>query len=122
MKNMFIALLALSCASGPLAAQSGSALRDPTRPLGWQEASDNILRGEENLRLELVWRKGEKQFAMISGTQLAVGGEIDGFRLVKIGDNEVTIENTQGRQVLRLTPVIERSDPKQEKKNETPGN
>ncbi|MDR1229255.1 MAG: hypothetical protein LBK55_09645 [Azoarcus sp.] len=115
MKNIFIAFFMLSCASGPLAAQDG-ALRDPTRPLGWQEAPAGVSRKEENLRLELVWRRGEKQFATISGVQLGVGEEIEDFRLVKIGDDEVTIENAQGRQILRLTPAVERSGPTGEKK------
>ncbi|MDR2092482.1 MAG: hypothetical protein LBP58_04075 [Azoarcus sp.] len=108
MKPAHLALIALVGIAGPLAAQDNF-LRDPTRPLGWQEVPDKALPKDGGPRLELIWRKGEKQFATISGTQFAVGEEIEGIRLIKIGENEVTVETAQGRQTLRLTPAAERS-------------
>ncbi|MDR1662710.1 MAG: hypothetical protein LBR95_09895 [Azoarcus sp.] len=108
MKATFIAVLALACANEPVTAQD-EALRDPTRPFGWQETPSEIRREEENLRLELVWRKGKKRIAAINGIPLSVGEEIEGFRLIKIGDGEVTIGNGQKRQILRLTPTVELS-------------
>ncbi|MDR0701274.1 MAG: hypothetical protein LBF61_02515 [Azoarcus sp.] len=108
MKSARITLIALACIAGPLAAQDNF-LRDPTRPLGWQEIPDKVLPKDGGPRLQLIWRKGEKQFATINGAQFAVGEEIEGIRLIKIGENEVTVETAQGRQILRLTPAVERS-------------
>jgi hypothetical protein len=108
MKKILIPLGALVCA-GPLAAQDADGLlRDPTRPPGWRETVAEVA-GEGGLRLEMLWRKGGKQLATISGVQLGVGEEADGLRLVSIGRDEVTIESAQGEQVLRLTPLAEAS-------------
>ncbi|MDR0633687.1 MAG: hypothetical protein LBF91_01770 [Azoarcus sp.] len=63
--------------------------------------------GEGGPRLEILWRKGEKRLATISGMQLAVGEEVDGLRLLSIGDGEVTVENAQGQQVLRLASEVD---------------
>lgn len=104
MKNILAVFLVSICASGPLAAQD-ELLRDPTRPPGWREIAD--MSGEGGLRLEILWRKGEKRLATISGMQLAVGEEADGLRLLSIGDGEVTVENAQGQQVLRLASEVD---------------
>ena len=114
MKRTLAALLALICASGPPAAwgdpvpprYADQLLRDPTRPPCWREAATGI-QDEGGLRLEILWRKGKKKIATISGVQLGEGEETDEFRLVKIGNDEVTIESAQGQQVLRLSPAVE---------------
>jgi hypothetical protein len=98
----------LVCA-GSLAAQDiDGLLRDPTRPVGWRETPMAAM-GEDGLRLEMLWRKGGKRLATISGIQLGVGEEVDGLRLLSIGGDEVTVESAQGQQVLRLTPAIDAS-------------
>lgn len=104
MKNIAV-FLALICACASLAAQD-ALLRDPTRPPGWREAPADMS-GEGGLRLEILWRRGEKRLATISGMQLAVGEEADGLRLLSIGDGEVTVENAQGQQVLRLASEVD---------------
>lgn len=82
-------------------------LRDPTRPPDWQGTADDA--NNNALRLEAVKRiRQGRASATINGTQLHVGQEIRGLRLISIAEEAVVLEGPEGRQELRLAPTVER--------------
>jgi len=84
-----------------------SALDDPTRP---PAAGATIGAGAGMLgpRLESVYlpKKG-KAHVTIDGTQLAIGDEFGGRRLVRIAETMVELDGPEGREKLYLTPQVE---------------
>ncbi len=91
----------------PLWVQADSVLRDPTRPPTWEQGAVAGLEG--GLRLEAIKRGQGRPLATLSGQSLRVGDEIDGMRLIRIGESSVLLEGPEGRKELRLTPTVERS-------------
>ncbi|MCX8145434.1 MAG: hypothetical protein N3C59_03765 [Azovibrio sp.] len=103
------------CAALPMfAAHAGdlAPLRDPTRPPGLaQQAAGSA---EQGLRLDAIKRgRAGKALAVINGTRLYVGDEIQGWRLMAVGDSAVRLQGPEGRQTLRLTPAVEATRPGQ---------
>lgn len=100
-------LLLLVCLS-PLAALAQTPLRDPTRPPAALESGFEAAGG---LRLEAVLRpQGGRPAALINGRTLALGAEIEGRRLVSVGDGEVALRGPEGVEVLRLVPMVEKNE------------
>lgn len=107
--RFFVAFFSLSMVLLSAQAQPQvSALRDPTRPPDWQGSVDDEP-SNAALRLEAVKRiRQGRASATINGTQLHVGQEIRGLRLISIAEEVVVLEGPEGRQELRLAPTVER--------------
>ena len=104
-------------ASGVLQAQ----VADPTRPAidtgspGVAAASAvNAAAGLQSI----IQRKNGKPAALINGTVVELGGKVGEARLVRIGDDFVELRGAMGREVLRLTPEVEKKAVKKDKRRE----
>jgi MSHA biogenesis protein MshK len=101
-------LLALSgFVTGPsfaVAAEDVQPLRDPTRPPAWQ-AEPQSAQAPGGPRLEAIRRGGGRALATIDGTAVKIGDDVQGMRLVRIGESFVILEGDAGRKTLQLTPA-----------------
>jgi hypothetical protein len=100
-----------------LSAQA-TAMRDPTQPpaayqAGFRGAAEDemAMPAERNLQ-SIIRRHGAKPLAMINGQTLAVGGKIDGWTLVRIGEAEVELKGPGGRETLMLSPAVDKQPAK----------
>jgi len=91
-----------------------TSMRDPTQPpaaymAGFRGAAEDeaTMPAERNLQ-SIIRRHGAKPLATISGQTLAVGGQIDGWTLVRIGEAEVELKGPGGREILMLTPAVDK--------------
>lgn len=106
----------LLLASGALQAQ----VADPTRPaidtgaaVGTQSA------GSTQTGLQsIIQRKNGKPAALINGTVVELGGKVGEARLVRIGENFVELRGTLGKEVLHLTPDVEKKAARKDKSRE----
>jgi MSHA biogenesis protein MshK len=109
MKRLMMALPALLLGAAALA-QSGG-MSDPTRP----PASIDIGpaggaaqdAGPVGLQT-IIRRKGSKPLAVINGETVALGGKVGEQRVVKITESEVVLDGPAGREVLSMTPGVEK--------------
>lgn len=101
---------------------SAQALVDPTRPpAGIDKPATAEAPGEEKPAAGLqtiIRRKGEKPAAVINGEYVTLGGRVGEARVVRIGEDSVTLRSATGTEVLRLAPGIEKSAPSAGKKKE----
>lgn len=89
-------------------AESGG---DPTRPaLMEQAAGAPPLAAPSGLQSTLR-RQGKYSAAIINGQYVELGGRVGDARLVQINESEVVLRGAAGREVLRLTPVVEKTPP-----------
>lgn len=56
----------------------------------------------------VIVRPGGKSVAVINGQQLEVGALLGDKRVVKITESEVVLKGASGREVIKLTPAIEK--------------
>lgn len=104
-------------ASGALQAQ----VADPTRPAidTTNTAGTAMSTGSASAGLQsIIQRKNGKPAALINGTVVELGGKVGEARLVKIGEDSVELRGALGKEVLRLTPDVEKKAAKKEKKRE----
>ncbi|MGJ7918706.1 hypothetical protein ACI48D_24955 [Massilia sp. LXY-6] len=87
----------------------GETLRDPTRPpaaaqfAGAAPGAAAATAGGPRLQSILVAREaGGRHLAVIDGETVRLGGQFQGARVARIGDNEVELVRGAERQVLRL--------------------
>lgn len=81
---------------------------DPTRPpAGIADAEGSSAAVSSGLTTVMLPRKG-KPAAVIDGQLVPLGGTVRGARLVKVSENFVVLEGEQGRELLYLTPDIEK--------------
>lgn len=104
-------------ASGALQAQ----VADPTRPAidtgsttGTAVTAGSTVAGLQSI----IQRKNGKPAALINGTVVELGGKVGEARLVRIGDDFVELRGTMGKEVLRLTPDVEKKAAKKDKRRE----
>lgn len=57
----------------------------------------------------IIRRHGAKPAAVINGEYVVLGGRVGDARLVKIGEDSVTLKSATGMEILRLAPGIEKS-------------
>lgn len=95
-----------------LAAGSGQAqdLPDPTRPPTAFDAGPAAPAAATGLQ-SIIRRQGGKPAAVINGTYVEQDGRIGTARLVAVGEDSVILEGDGGREVLYLTPGIEKTRP-----------
>lgn len=92
-------------------AQSGS-LADPTRPPASFVGEADPASGAEAKALVLqsvILPKGGRPSAVISGRTYPLGSMVGDGKLVRIGEMDVTIQGSDGRQTLSLTPDVEKT-------------
>ncbi|MDD5174830.1 MAG: hypothetical protein PHQ05_00215 [Sterolibacterium sp.] len=106
----FTALLAGSVNFGY--AQSDSLLSDPTRPPTTvvEPASTATTEGvppPSGLQ-SIILGKGRKPMAVINGVAVELGDKIGDATLVKISESEVVLKGPAGKEILYLTPGVEK--------------
>lgn len=100
-------LLGFLIGAGPALAQ----LPDPTRPADVPAApalgpgtAPAIASGIQTV----ILRPGGKSVAVINGQHLEVGARVGDKRVVKISESEVVLKGPSGREIIKLTPDIEK--------------
>lgn len=84
---------------------------DPTRPAAavmTTEAPGSAAAPVESGVQTVILRPGGKSVAVINGQQVAVGGKLGDKRVMKITESEVVLKGESGREVIRVTPDIEK--------------
>ncbi len=107
----FCAGLAWAC--GQAFGQDATSLADPTRPpsVAAEAAPADAEAAPAPAGLQtIVLRGGRKSVAVINGVPVELGGKVGDATLVKLSESEAVLQGPAGRQVLRLTPGIEKTD------------
>jgi len=89
---------------------------DPTRPSGAVIAPDTrggVVAPAESGVQTVILRPGGKSTAVINGQSVQVGGKLGDKRVVKISESEVVLSGVAGREVIKVTPAIEKVMTKQ---------
>lgn len=84
---------------------------DPTRPAGAMMAPDATGGGAapvESGVQTVILRPGGKSVAVINGQHVAVGDKLGDKRVMKITESEVVLKGESGREVIKVTPDIEK--------------
>ena len=100
-------LLAMFLAAQPALAQ----LADPTRPaaaLMTQDAAGGVGAPAESGVQTVILRRAGKSAAVINGQYVEVGGKLGDKRVLKISESEVVLIGEAGREVIKVTPAIEK--------------
>lgn len=88
------------------------ALVDPTRPPPSVEKPAPVAAPGETAVTGLqtiIRREGAKPAAVINGEYVVLGGRIGENRVIKIGEDSVTLKTPTGRETLKLIPGIEKT-------------
>ena len=105
--RLFWLLLAGFIGAGPALAQ----VPDPMRPAGalmTPEATGGVAAPVESGVQTVILRPGRKSAAVINGQYVEVGGKLGDKRVVKITESEVVLTGESGREVMKVTPAIEK--------------
>lgn len=101
-------LLGFFIGVGPALAQ----LSDPTRPADIPAApalGPGTAAPTASGIQTVILRPGGKSVAVINGQHLEVGATVGDKRVVKISESEVVLKGPSGREVIKLTPEIEKT-------------
>jgi MSHA biogenesis protein MshK len=108
---------AVSCAlvAALISATAGAQARlaDPTRPPQRSAAADAPTTADQQPavragpRLQSVLISPRRKLAVIDGRTVALGGEVNGARLVDVTETAVILEQNGQRQTLRLNPGVD---------------
>jgi MSHA biogenesis protein MshK len=92
---------------------TSSTLADPTRPPSVLSPTAGSPAGTPAVTTgglqTVIMRKGAKPLAVINGVAVELGGSIGDAKLVKLSESEAVLQRPSGREVLRLTPAVEKS-------------
>lgn len=87
---------------------------DPTRPAdapvaapGAPSAAGSAAPAESGVQT-VILRPGGKSAAVINGQYVEVGGKLGDKRVLKISESEVVLKGESGREVIKVTPAIEK--------------
>lgn len=108
---LFVAVLALMAMTST--ATANEPLNDPTRPPiapAGPVASIEKRPSVEGLVLQSVLVAADRRAAVISGRMVAIGGSVGGYRLVQVGENDVTLSGPEGIKTLKLFPAVQMRD------------
>lgn len=83
---------------------------DPTRPAGalMTPETGGVAAPAESGVQTVILRPGGKSAAVINGQYVAVGDKLGDKRVVKISESEVVLKGESGREVIKVTPAIEK--------------
>ena len=105
--TLFSMLLAGFLGAVPVLAQ----VPDPTRPPGALMAPETpggvVAPVESGVQTVIVRPKG-KSAAVINGQYVEVGGKLGDKKVVRISESEVVLQGEGGREVMKVTPDIEK--------------
>ena len=105
--DLLSVLLAGLIGAGPVLAQ----VPDPTRPAGillTPEAGAGAAAPVESGVQTVILRPGGKSAAVINGQYVVVGDKLGDKRVLKITESEVVLKGESGREVIKVTPAIEK--------------
>jgi len=108
MRHDLLVLLLTGCVG------TGSALAqvpDPTRPAGaamTPDAAGGVVAPVESGVQTVILRPGGKSAAVINGQYVEVGGKLGDKRVVKISESEIVLTGEGGREVIKVTPSIDK--------------
>ena len=100
-------LLAGFLGIGPAVAQ----VADPTRPAGalmTPESLGGVAAPAGNGVQAVIVRLKGKSAAVINGQYVELGGKLGDKRVAKISESEVVLTGEGGREVIKVTPAIEK--------------
>lgn len=83
---------------------------DPTRPPEGIVGTDGSVSGAVSVGLTSVMmpKKGGRASAIIDGQLVVIGGAVRDATLVKVSESSVVLEGQSGREILYLTPDVEK--------------
>jgi hypothetical protein len=85
-------------------------VQDPTRPAGallTPEGGSAAAPVESGVQT-VILRRGGKSAAVINGQYVEVGGMVGDKKVLKITESEVVLKGESGREVIKVTPAIEK--------------
>ena len=92
------------------AAHGGDSLSDPTRPPAAFGSPGAVESGNEGSGLQSIIRSNRgKPGAIINGEYVSLGGMVGEARLIKIGEDSVTLKTATGTETLTLVPGVEKT-------------
>ncbi|MCF6458432.1 hypothetical protein [Pseudoalteromonas sp. MMG024] len=94
-------ILICMCCGFSLSAKS---LQDPTRPKTLEASSvvANSTQADNALVLQSVFVKDSGNLAVVAGQMVRIGDQVQGYKVIKITSDSVTLEQGQTNKVLRL--------------------
>lgn len=114
MRNPGDIVVAIVCGLAMLAATvvaHAQGLADPTRPPAAVDSPAPAAGGSgapTGLQT-IIRRAGAKPAAVINGEYVVLGGRVGDARVVKIGEDSVTLKSAAGLETLKLMPGVEKS-------------
>ncbi|MDK9703714.1 MAG: hypothetical protein OEL20_11295 [Sulfuritalea sp.] len=84
---------------------------DPMRPpdaLLAPAAAGGVAAAAENRVHTVILRPDGRSGAVINGQHVLVGDRLGGKRVLKIGESEVVLQGESGREIIKVTPAIEK--------------
>lgn len=104
------AVLLLVAALAATTAFSQTTLRDPTRPPSFSESvREGESRASRGPVLQSVIVSRGRKHALIDGKTYTVGDKVGEAKLIAISGSEVTLRESGGNKVLRLTPDAQKT-------------
>ncbi len=104
---LFLLLLAGFAGMGPAVAQ----VPDPTRPPDVMippESSGGVVVPTESGVQTIILRPKGKSSAVINGQYVEVGDTLGDKKVLKIAESEVVLQGEGGREIMKVTPDIEK--------------
>lgn len=106
--------VSMAGAAGLVYGQSDAALSDPTRPPQAivepvTTASPESAAPPSGLQT-VILGKGHKPRAVINGVMVELGGKVGDATLVRLNETEAVLQGPAGREILYLTPGVEKTD------------
>jgi hypothetical protein len=108
-------LIVLAFAAGYLPLAAAQVQRDPTQPPasylvlpGGTSPADEEAAPDVRVLQSILRPHGAKPRAVINGQSLGVGGKIDEWVVVRIGEGEVVLKGPGGMEKLVMTPGVEK--------------
>jgi len=103
--NVLCPLVIALAAHGVVAAD----LPDPTRPAITTASPDAAGMAAGDLVLQSVLISAERSVAVISGQVVPLGGQVDGWRLVRLTDTRAWLRGPEGERALTLYGAVTRN-------------
>jgi MSHA biogenesis protein MshK len=121
MRNLGDMAVAIMCGLALLADATvarAQAMADPTRPPASLTEGAAMPEGEASQTglQTIIRRAGAKPAAVINGEYVVLGGRVGDARLVKVGEDSVTLKSAAGLETLMLIPGVEKKMVRPDKK------